>query len=127
MMDRREFQMRARIETETVQAWIEASWLIPRRTPDQAGAEPSFSEADLARVRLIQDLRDDLGVNDEGVAAILSLIDQIHGLRRSLSSLLQAVRTQPEAVQRQIAAVLHETGFSSGGDAARPGSRNGAT
>ena len=111
MIDRREFQMRARIETETLQAWVEASWLIPRRTAGQTEAEPSFSEADLARARLIQDLEDDLGVNDEGIAAILSLVDQVHGLRRTLGRLLQAVRTQPESVQRQIAAVLR--GFES--------------
>src|SRR5215203_970707 len=98
MIDRREFQMRARIETETLQAWVEASWLIPRRTAGQTEAEPSFSE-------------DDLGVNDEGIAAILSLVDQVHGLRRTLGRLLQAVRTQPESVQRQIAAVLR--GFES--------------
>ena len=102
MIDRREFQMRARIETETLQAWIEASWLIP----GQGEAAPSFSEADLARAALIRDLKDDLGVNDEGVAVVLSLVDQIHGLRRTLSDLLQAVRAQPEAVQRQIASVL---------------------
>ena len=99
MIDRREFQMRARIETETLQAWIEANWLIP----GQGEAAPSFSEADLARAALIRDLKDDLGVSDEGVAVVLGLVDQIHGLRRTLSDLLQAVRAQPEAVQRQIA------------------------
>lgn len=102
MIDRREFQMRARIETETLQAWIEAKWLIPR----QDEAEPAFSEADLARAALIRDLRDDLGVNEDGIAVILGLIDQIHGLRRTLGDLVHAVRAQPEAVQRQIAAVL---------------------
>ena len=102
MIDMCEFQMRARIETETLQAWIEASWLIPR----QSEAAASFSEADLARAALIRDLKDDLGVNDEGVAVVLSLVDQIHGLRRTLIDLLQAIRAQPEAVQRQIATVL---------------------
>lgn len=121
MIDRREFQMRARIETEVLQTWIEARWLIPGRTSDQAEAEPSFSEADLARARLIRDLRDDLGVNDEGIATILSLIDQIHGLRRSLNGILRAVRTQPEAVQRQIAAVLREAEAPSDGNAERSG------
>ena len=115
MIDRREFQIRAQIETETLRAWIEASWIIPRQAPDQPEAAPSFSEADLARAQLIRDLKDDLGVNDEGVAVILDLVDQIHGLRRSLGGLLQAVRAQPDAVQRQIAAGLRGTGGLSGG------------
>jgi chaperone modulatory protein CbpM len=38
----------------------------------------------VARAQLIQDLREEMGVNDEGVALILQLIDQIHGLRRAL-------------------------------------------
>jgi chaperone modulatory protein CbpM len=42
---------------------------------------PLFSDADLARARLIQDLRLDFGVNDKGVAIILHLLDQLHGLR----------------------------------------------
>jgi chaperone modulatory protein CbpM len=75
------------------------------RDRDLAGLDRGqlFSEADLARAALIRDLKDDLGVNDEGVAVVLGLVDQIHGLRRTLSDLLQAVRAQPEAVQRQIA------------------------
>jgi chaperone modulatory protein CbpM len=40
-----------------------------------------YSEADLARARLIQDLRMDFGVNDEGVSIILHLLDQLYGLR----------------------------------------------
>jgi len=99
-----EFHVRTQIETETLTAWIEASWLIPR----QEAAEPSFSEADVARAQLIRDLKEDLGVNDDGVEVILNLVDQIHGLRQTLSDLIQAVHSQPETVQQRIAAVLHE-------------------
>ena len=102
MIEVQEFLLRAELETETLQAWIEARWLIPR----QGGTAPVFSEADLARARLIRDLMNDLGVNEEGVPVVLSLVDQVHGLRRALSDLVQAVRTQPEAVQRGIATTL---------------------
>ena len=95
-----EFQLRARIESETLRAWIEANWLIPR--------EDAFSEVDVARAHLIRDLTEDLGINEDGVGVILNLVDQIHGLRATLSDLMEAVRAQPEAVQRQIAAVLRE-------------------
>jgi len=46
-----------------------------------------FSDMDVARARLIRDLKIDLGVNDEGVDVILHLLDQLHGLRRVLEAL----------------------------------------
>jgi chaperone modulatory protein CbpM len=104
MIGLQEFQVRARIEGETLRAWVEASWLIPR----EEEPEPSFSEADVARARLIRDLTEDLGVNEDGVGVILDLVDQIHGLRRTLGDLVQAVRVQPEAVRREIAAAVGE-------------------
>jgi chaperone modulatory protein CbpM len=102
MITYQEFQVRAGVETQTLRAWVEASWLIPR----QEDPAPSFSEADVARAQLIRDLTEDLGVNEDGVGVILSLVDQIHGLRRTLGDLVQAIRLQPEPVQRQIAAAL---------------------
>jgi chaperone modulatory protein CbpM len=46
----------------------------------------------LARAQLIRDLRDDFGVNDEGISVVLHLIDQMHGLRRSMQGLLEEMR-----------------------------------
>ena len=70
--------------------WIEEEWLVPSGTE----TELAFSEADLARAKLIQDLMQDLGVNDEGVGVILNLLDQVHGLRKVLADMLQSVREQ---------------------------------
>jgi chaperone modulatory protein CbpM len=47
----------------------------------------NFSDIDVARARLIQDLKSDFGVNDEGVDVVLHLMDQLHGLRRALAQL----------------------------------------
>jgi chaperone modulatory protein CbpM len=43
---------------------------------------------DLARAQLIRDLRDDIGVNNEGIGVILNLVDQLHGIRSVLQTLL---------------------------------------
>jgi chaperone modulatory protein CbpM len=51
-----------------------------------------FSDLDLARAQLIRDLREDLGVNDEGIEVILHLLDQVHGLRGSMQELLARMR-----------------------------------
>jgi chaperone modulatory protein CbpM len=55
---------------------------------------------DIARARLIRDLTHDLGVNDEGVAIILDLIDQMHGLRHTLREVLRAPPTKPRPATR---------------------------
>ena len=91
-----EFLDRAQLDRETLEVWIEEEWLVPSGT----ATELAFSEADLARAKLIQDLMQDLGVNDEGVGVILNLLDQVHGLRKVLADTLRSVREQsatPEA------------------------------
>jgi chaperone modulatory protein CbpM len=76
-METQEFVGRSHLDTPTLNAWIEAEWLVPLRR----GNIFLFSDADLARARLIQDLRVDFGVNDEGIAIVLHLLDQLYGLR----------------------------------------------
>ena len=58
-----EFCVRTRLERPLVETWVRAGWLIPPRTEP----EPVFAEIDVARALLIAQLRNDLGVNDEGV------------------------------------------------------------
>jgi chaperone modulatory protein CbpM len=72
-----EFISRAHIDNPTLTAWIEAEWLVPV----SSSATFQFSEADLARARLIEELYADFGVNDEGIGIILHLLDQLYGLR----------------------------------------------
>jgi chaperone modulatory protein CbpM len=88
MISIHEFVIRARVEQRSVETWIAAGWLAPPQTEP----EPMFSDVDLARAQLIRDLREDLGVNDEGVSVILHLLDQMHGLRSSMRDLLAEVR-----------------------------------
>jgi chaperone modulatory protein CbpM len=84
-MDADEFVIQARIDVQTLEAWVEAGWLVPRR--HEAG--PHYSEIDVARAQLIKDLNE-LGVNDASVPIILDLVDQLHGLRRALREVLTA-------------------------------------
>jgi chaperone modulatory protein CbpM len=82
-MTKQEFLAHAGVQVQTLDLWLEQRWLIP----DQASGGMSFSDTDVGRARLIQDLKTDLGVNDEGVDVILHLLDQLHGLRRALEQL----------------------------------------
>ena len=84
MISRQEFLLRARLDDVTLTAWIAEEWIVPR----SAAPEPEFAEVDVARAALIRDLRHDLDVNDAGIGVILDLVDQVHGLRRTLAELL---------------------------------------
>ena len=64
--------------------------------------------ADLARLRLIVELRHELAVEEETMPVVLSLLDQVYGLRRRFASLARAVRQQPDEVRRAIAAAIRE-------------------
>jgi chaperone modulatory protein CbpM len=101
-METREFLLHARLDTEALNTWIEAGWLLPRRETEAQ----RFAEIDVARAQLIRELQESCGVNDEGVGVILDLLDQVHGLRRVLRSVLSAVNAQPEEMRQIIAAQL---------------------
>jgi chaperone modulatory protein CbpM len=94
-----EFLERAKIDHPTLQVWIEEEWLIPIQT----APEPVFSEADLARAKLIRDLIDDMGVNAEGVGVALNLLDQLHGLRRAMAEVLKVLHRQSAHPDRPLA------------------------
>lgn len=82
-MDKREFVSHCGVEVQALEVWLEQQWIVPEYT----ASGPAFSDVDVARVRLIQDLSGELGVNDAGVDVILHLVDQLHGLRRALAAL----------------------------------------
>jgi chaperone modulatory protein CbpM len=90
----------ARVQRLTVtrlRVWVRQGWIKPA---DQA--EQSFSEADLARAALICNLEDQLGFAEEDVPVLLSLIDQIHGLRSELKGLLDALDDLPDEVRATV-------------------------
>lgn len=77
MFNSGEFCELAGIPSAALDAWTEAGWICPKQTP----TGKLFSTIDVARARLILDLRGPMGINDEGVSVVLHLIDQIYSLR----------------------------------------------
>ncbi|MCP2222632.1 chaperone modulatory protein CbpM [Bradyrhizobium elkanii] len=82
-LNKQEFLTSAGLRVRTLELWLEQRWLVP--TESASGA--LFSDGDVARARLIQDLKGDFGVNDEGIDVILHLIDQLHGVRQAFALL----------------------------------------
>jgi chaperone modulatory protein CbpM len=85
-----------------VHSWIEAGWVQAQGAPERY----LFGEMDVARVRLIVELRYELHVEEDTLPLVLSLLDQVYGLRRQLSSLADAVNRQPDEVRKAIAAAM---------------------
>ena len=83
IMNKQDFLIVSGLEVQTLEFWLEQEWIIPQ----SSSSGPAFSETDVARAHLIQDLKRDFGVNDEGVDLVLHLMDQLHGMRRVLEAL----------------------------------------
>ena len=60
--------------------FIRREWIV-LANPAASEFEVELDEEDLARMRLIFQLQNDFGVNDEAVPIILHLLDQIYALR----------------------------------------------
>ena len=80
---RQEFLSHAHLDEATLQIWLHEEWLIPA----QHDSDEAWVEADIARAKLIQDLRQHMGVNDQGVSIVLHLLDQLHDMRRAMDRL----------------------------------------
>ncbi|MFO1153128.1 MAG: chaperone modulator CbpM [Rhodospirillales bacterium] len=90
------------LERFELEAWIEQRWVKPAKT----GEGYAFDEADEARIALIRELRDAFMVNDDALAVVLSLLDQLYATRRVLHRMDAAVEALPEPLRGQLRAHL---------------------
>lgn len=67
------------VDREFILRCVRSEWVSPFSPESE-----EFDDEDLTRVRLIRELLENLGVNDESVPIILHLLDQIHALRGRL-------------------------------------------
>ena len=86
-----------RLTVTRLRVWVAQGWIKP---VDEAAQ--NYSEADLARAALICNLEDELGFAEEDVPVLLSLIDQIHGLRAELKGLLDALEDLPPDLRATV-------------------------
>ncbi|MGO4406326.1 chaperone modulator CbpM [Bosea sp. RAF48] len=87
-MTKQEFLISSGLQAQVLEFWLEQRWLVP----EEADGEMHFHDIDIARARLIRQLKDDIGANDEGIDVILNLMDQVHGLRRVLAELREGMK-----------------------------------
>jgi chaperone modulatory protein CbpM len=103
------------VRAAELRSWIEEGWVRPER---ERGFYV-FREIDVARVRLIADLRRDLAIDREAVPVVLNLLDQLYAMRRRLRALDRAVAAEPPEVRRRLRAALKAAARPRGESAAR--------
>jgi MerR family transcriptional regulator/heat shock protein HspR len=88
---------------QTLRIYESKGLVTPQRT---AGNTRLYSEADVERLRLIQQLTTELGLNLAGVEHVIRLEEQIRRMQRHMDRLEREMRDQIAEVRRQYAAEL---------------------
>jgi MerR family transcriptional regulator, heat shock protein HspR len=83
---------------QTLRIYETKGLVRPRRTP---GNTRLYSEADLERLRLIQRLTTELGLNLAGVETVLRLEDELARLQARMARLERQLRDEVQRVHRQ--------------------------
>lgn len=65
-----------------------------------------YREVDLARLRLLCDLEQDYRLDDEALALVMSLLDQLNAARADMRALLAALAAQPPETRQSLRAAL---------------------
>jgi MerR family transcriptional regulator/heat shock protein HspR len=83
---------------QTLRIYENKGLIRPKRT---AGNTRLYSEADIQRLQLIQQLTNDLGLNLAGVEQVLQLQDEVERMSRRLDRMQREMRAAIDEVHRQ--------------------------
>ena len=83
---------------QTLRIYESKGLIRPKRT---AGNTRLYSEVDIERLRLIQQLTNDLGLNLAGVEQVMQLQDEVERMRRTLDRMEREMREAVNRVHRQ--------------------------
>jgi chaperone modulatory protein CbpM len=86
------------LDRDELMSWVEARWVLP--DPDEQGLR--FRPVDVARLRLIHELRHELLVDADTMPLVLSLVDEMYALRRRLGALARALAETPSEVRTTV-------------------------
>jgi MerR family transcriptional regulator/heat shock protein HspR len=71
-----------RLPATRVRRYVRAGLVRPAHG---TGAEALFGDEELARLRKLRRLRDDLGINQAGLEVVMRLLDEVEALRAALA------------------------------------------
>jgi len=92
------------VEPGEIERWIRERWVLPERNEGVY----VFHEIDVARVRLILEMKRDLAINEEAMPVVLGLLDQLYALRHRMRSLSAAIDALPAELRQTLRRHLDE-------------------
>ena len=84
-------------------SFVEAEIIIPVVTQDG----PAYRQIDITRLALLCELSEQFDLQDDALGVVISLVDQLHGVRAELRSVLNAVETEPQDVRHRIGEMVY--------------------
>lgn len=75
-------------------------------TPLQTSKGIAYRQVDIARIQLLCELSEDFELNEDALAVIISLIDQLHDSRTQLRAVLGVLDNQPRELRHSIGEAL---------------------
>ncbi|MTH62698.1 hypothetical protein [Paracoccus shanxieyensis] len=89
---------------EQLESYIRSGVVVPV----QSETGPLFRQLDIARLQLVVDLAEGYHLDDEALAMVLSLVDQLHGLRGDMHAMLDAVAREPVETRERLRSAIRE-------------------
>ena len=83
--------------------------------PLLAEGEPRFREIDAARLQLAVELEEMFRLDPEALALVLSLIDQLNGIRGEMRAVLGALAEEPPETRARLRRVVHRNANETAG------------
>ncbi|MGH6939741.1 chaperone modulator CbpM [Hypericibacter sp.] len=90
------------VDRAAVTSWIEQRWVLP----ETQGSDWQFDDMDVARLRLIAELTQELEIGNEAIPVVLNLLDQIYELRDKLAVIEHAIEQASPECRAEIARIL---------------------
>jgi chaperone modulatory protein CbpM len=94
----------ARLTRIQLVSFVEAEIIVPVMTEDG----PTYRKIDIMRMKLLCELSEQFEMHDDALSMVMSLVDQLHGVRAELRTVLSAVETEEPEVRRRIGELLYK-------------------
>jgi chaperone modulatory protein CbpM len=97
------------LDAAQIADWVARGWV---HAEGASQADWRFADIDIARLHLVRELSVDLALDDETIPLVLSLLDQVYSLRRTLRTVMGVVAAAPETAELRgrILVALTRTG-----------------